>query len=168
MCWRNYCRKGDTVLIWGKTTRYFKNTNFQWSPWLSKITEGYLDEYWREVAWKVNNKGLRIIGHLWDPQKLCWKEVDELTNQFYLSSFERILVCRVLESLISVIGPLGEPVIDWKAWHWPIERSFEAPNLKLIYSKLMYRKDWFAHLNKIWGRTWSERSWAGKVERIWS
>ena len=40
------CRKAATVLRWGETIRYFKNTNFQWSPWLSKITEGYLDDYW--------------------------------------------------------------------------------------------------------------------------
>ena len=94
--------------MWGETTRYFKNTNYQWSPWLSKITEGFLDEYWREVARKVNNKGLRTIGQLWDPQTFGWKEVDELANQFLLSSFERILVGRVIESLFCVIGPVGE------------------------------------------------------------
>ena len=76
-------------------------------------------------------------------------------------------MCRVLESLIGVIGPLSEPVMDWKAY-WPVERNFEVPNLKQIYNKLMYMKNWYAHLNKIWGKTRSERSWAGRVERIWS
>ena len=54
----NKCKHVTNTLEWGDRVRYFENPTFHWSPWLSKLGITLESPQWREVARKLNNKGL--------------------------------------------------------------------------------------------------------------
>ena len=67
-----------------------------------------------------------------------------------------------------VQGPVGDPILDKTAWHWPCDRIFKAPQTRQVYVKLKQSDGWFVPLNKIWGIEWSEANWTRCVEHLWT
>ncbi|RYA84154.1 hypothetical protein DD594_26505, partial [Enterobacter cloacae complex sp. 4DZ1-17B1] len=93
------CKRAAGVLKWGKEVRYFKNSILHWCPWLSKVVDPPQTPYWIEIARKLNNKGLKQLGHFWDSGNKSWKTIDLLVTQYQLNSLEVLLVHKVMKEL---------------------------------------------------------------------
>ena len=94
------------------------------------------NDYWIEVARKLNNKGISTLKDCWDMTQKQWKTSGQLRFEKNISLQESILVGRLLE-IISLMFVLQVPTeADWKAWKWPEEKKFEMLNTKSIYLQL--------------------------------
>ena len=95
----NKCKSVARTLEWGDKIRYFENALVHWSPWLSKVRVNLENPTWREVAQKLNNKGIVRLKDLWDDSSNQWLDRDEIVQCHSLSLFEDVIVNRLLQVL---------------------------------------------------------------------
>ena len=116
----------------------------QWSPWLSKRGVSLENPTWREVAQKLNNKGLVRLKDLWDDSRNQWLDKDEILQCHSLSLLEDVMVSRLHQVLWGQPSPLGVNQLSWDCWTWPMQR----PNTKVIYLLLKESSEWVKVVNK--------------------
>ena len=145
-----------------------KNSALHWLPWLSKLGITLESSQWREVAKKLNNKGLIHLKDFWDDSSSQWLDIGELRQCHCLSLFEDVLISRLLSHLDGRPSPLCMPSCTWKCWLWPIQRPFKSPNTKEVYLRLQKPPDWVQAVNKAWECNWPTQRWSMVIHRLWS